>query len=617
MVSLQHTYTIMSRQSSSEHGDFNSYPEPPHGLYASSSQMDMSIPTSSYMFPASMGFEQATTYADATQYVYNGQQSPGVFEEGDLQMPPSNHSTASACSSNAGSPLSHHGQIGLNPEWTQHGLGLTPGIVPSDYYSAAGTEYTSYTAPGMEDFTFEFPSTKPHGFVDPSLIHPEISRPMAMPGYEAAYHQAYPASPSASSSPQPAARNASRSPFLHEGYQPHYSPYSAPLDGRRPSIHSFQSGYSEAGNAYSGDETKEKQRCPHPDCGKTFKDLKAHMLTHQNERPEKCPIQTCDYHVKGFARKYDKNRHTLTHYKGNMVCGFCPGSGTPAEKSFNRADVFKRHLTAVHGVEQTPPNSRKKTSGANTGKKLTGYPPDATGKCSTCSQTFSNAQDFYEHLDDCVLRIVQQEDPSEANNARLLAEVENDKKVHQTLERNNLPMQTMLTTMQDNSDDEEDDLDMDEDDEDEASKDELSLSRKRKASGMISGALKSRGMTHSRGGVPGRVGKSKGRKSKQQRPKSWDLNKDLVKMKKRVLGVFDGPRRLAKDDMVLSTEHEVRIKLQDGKSYVTDLDMFTVMRAEGFHGATDAEKGAWVSDDPTPEQYQQMQALLKQEPVEA
>ncbi|KAM0280312.1 hypothetical protein ACHAQH_004148 [Verticillium albo-atrum] len=606
----------MSRQSSSDHGDFNSYPEPPHGVYTAS-QMDMGIPANSYMFPASMGFEQSPTYGDTTQYMYNGQPSPGVFEEGDLQMPPSNHSTASASSSNVGSPLSHHGQIGVNHEWTQPGLGLTPGIVPSDYYSVAGTEYTSYAAPGMEDFTFEFPSTKPHGFVDPSLIHPEISRAMPMSGYEAAYHQPYPASPSASSSPQPAARNASRSPFLHEGYQTQYSPYVAPLDGRRPSIHSFQSGYSEGGNAYSGDETKEKQRCPHPDCGKTFKDLKAHMLTHQNERPEKCPIQTCDYHVKGFARKYDKNRHTLTHYKGNMVCGFCPGSGTPAEKSFNRADVFKRHLTAVHGVEQTPPNSRKKTTGANTGKKLTGYPPDATGKCSTCSQTFSNAQDFYEHLDDCVLRIVQQEDPSEANNARLLAEVENDKKVHQTLERNNLPTQTMTTTMQENSDDEDDDMEMDEDDDDEASKDELSLSRKRKASAMTSGAIKSRGMTHSRGGVPGRIGKSKGRKSKQQRPKSWDLNKDLVKMKKRVLGVFDGPRRLAKDDMVLSTEHEVRIKLQDGKSYVTDLDMFTVMRAEGFHGATNAEKGAWVSDDPTPEQYQKMQDMLKQEPIEA
>lgn len=176
---------------------------------------------------------------------------------------------------------------------------------------------------------------------------------------------------------------------------------------------------------YSGDESKEKQRCPHSDCGKVFKDLKAHMLTHQQERPEKCPIQTCDYHVKGFARKYDKNRHTLTHYKGTMVCGFCPGSGSAAEKSFNRADVFKRHLTAVHNVEQTPPNSRKRaaTSAANGGKKLTGYAPDATGKCSTCSATFSNAQDFYEHLDDCVLRIVQQEDPAEAINARRLAEV--------------------------------------------------------------------------------------------------------------------------------------------------------------------------------------------------
>ena len=76
-----------------------------------------------------------------------------------------------------------------------------------------------------------------------------------------------------------------------------------------------------------------------------------------------------------------------------MVCGFCPGSGSAVEKSFNRADVFKRHLTAVHGVEQTPLNSRKKTpSGSAAGKHLTGlYPSDATGKCSTCSQTFANA----------------------------------------------------------------------------------------------------------------------------------------------------------------------------------------------------------------------------------
>jgi hypothetical protein len=36
------------------------------------------------------------------------------------------------------------------------------------------------------------------------------------------------------------------------------------------------------------------------------------------------------------------NRHALTHYKGNLVCDFCPGYGTPTEKSFNRVDVFTR-----------------------------------------------------------------------------------------------------------------------------------------------------------------------------------------------------------------------------------------------------------------------------------
>ncbi|OQE16800.1 hypothetical protein PENFLA_c026G04506 [Penicillium flavigenum] len=174
-------------------------------------------------------------------------------------------------------------------------------------------------------------------------------------------------------------------------------------------------------------------KCPHPDCGRVCKDIQAHMLTHQLERPEKCPILTCEYHIKGFARKYDKNRHTLTHYRGTMVCGFCPGFGSPAEKSFNRADVFKRHLTSSHGVEQTPPNYRKRGPGA-AAKKGTNYSPDATVKCSTCTSAFSNAQDFYEHLDDCVLRVVQQEEPSEAINQQRLAEVASDEEVKNTMQ---------------------------------------------------------------------------------------------------------------------------------------------------------------------------------------
>ena len=143
--------------------------------------------------------------------------------------------------------------------------------------------------------------------------------------------------------------------------------------------------------------------CPNPDCGSLVEDLAAHMLTHQAERPEKCPIVTCEFHHRGFARKYDKQRHTLTHYKGTMVCGFCPGSGSAAEKYFNRADVFKRHLTSVHGVQQVAPGSLKKSEG---------FPSDSTGTgtCSICSLTFDNPQNLYEHLDNCVLNEVMIQD---------------------------------------------------------------------------------------------------------------------------------------------------------------------------------------------------------------
>ncbi|KAK2045309.1 hypothetical protein LZ31DRAFT_253217 [Colletotrichum somersetense] len=611
MVSIDQSYTMLPKHLGSEHDDYVLYPEPPQGVF-SSAPLEMSIPADvSYMYPTSMAMDAPSLYDN--NFMYQSRPSPGLYEDTEFQLPSSDLSTTSlpsAASSNVGSPQSHHEQPALVHDWTHPAIAaLTPGIVPHDYYNTTGTEYTTYAGPGMEDFAgFDFANTKPPGFVDPSLIHPGISRPMAMN----AFHNPnqYPTSPALSASSQSMVRNGSQSPFLHSGFQPqpqtqHFSPYATPADARRPSLHSFPSNYSDVNN-YSGDEGKEKQRCPHPECGKTFKDLKAHMLTHQNERPEKCPIVTCDYHIKGFARKYDKNRHTLTHYKGTMVCGFCPGSGSAAEKSFNRADVFKRHLTAVHGVEQTPPNSRKKSTGASSGKKLAGYPPDATGKCSTCSQTFSNAQDFYEHLDDCVLRIVQQEDPSEAINAQRLAEVENDKEVHQTLEKNHLPTQTQMPSMQEEDDDE----DMVEDDDDEEDCKLRTNSPTKRKGNPVNGVQKSRGLTHSRGGPPIPL-KAKSRKNRRDYPSSWGFDKCQMTMKKRVMAVFEGPRRLAKDDMMLSTDHEVRIKLSDGNSYVTDLDVQTLKRAEGFLGATDEEKAQWISDDPTEEQIRQMHEILE------
>ena len=250
----------------------------------------------------------------------------------------------------------------------------------------------------------------------------------------------------------------SASPYLRTQS---YQPYPTFNGSRRPSISSVHSRNSQ-GSLSSEDSNK--GLCPIPTCGRHVKDLKAHMLTHQNERPEKCPIPTCEYHTKGFARKYDKNRHTLTHYKGTMVCGFCPGSGSAAEKSFNRADVFKRHLTSVHQVEQTPPNARRKSPAAASSRK--GYSREVSGMCSTCGVTFASAQEFYEHLDDCVLRVVQQADPSEAINEKLLTSVAEDQQVQETMEKHMLPttVDYSAPTSFDEDEDAEEDKDVEEED---------------------------------------------------------------------------------------------------------------------------------------------------------
>jgi hypothetical protein len=340
------------------------------------------------------------------------------------------------------------------------------------------------------------------------------------------------------------------------------------------------------------------------------------MLTHQNERPEKCPITTCEYHVKGFARKYDKNRHTLTHYKGTMVCGFCPGSGSAAEKSFNRADVFKRHLTTVHGVEQNPPNSRKKSPG---GRKPYSSVSNVAGTCSTCSVTFANAQEFYEHLDDCVLRVVQQADPSEAINQRLLTSVAEDKDVTETLDRNGLSKSIEYTVPAYNEDEEDVEDEEEEFDNDDHNDDTYGSRRSRSGKGGIKSTKSSQhwqltggahhtstnkitkssaprpGLTFSKGGVA--LHTSSRKKSRKNYPISWGCPTDKMKMKKRVLCVYDGARRLWKDDMMLDQEFEVRMKLPDGKSYVTDLDVQTCKRADGVLGATAEERGEWVPDN--------------------
>jgi hypothetical protein len=93
------------------------------------------------------------------------------------------------------------------------------------------------------------------------------------------------------------------------------------------------------------------------------------------------------------------------------------------EKSFSPADVFKRHLLAVYNVEQTAPKGWQKKCAKGKGIHTGDYTNNnLSGKCSTCDITFATAQQFYEHLDDCVLSKVMEKERAVSDNERNLAQ---------------------------------------------------------------------------------------------------------------------------------------------------------------------------------------------------
>ena len=57
--------------------------------------------------------------------------------------------------------------------------------------------------------------------------------------------------------------------------------------------------------------------------------------------------------------------------------------------------------------------------------------------------------------------------------------------------------------------------------------------------------------------------------------------------------VFDGPKLLCKDQMMMSTEWEVRAKLSESAE-VTDLDYWTMRRAEAFSEEAPSKRGEAV-----------------------
>lgn len=210
--------------------------------------------------------------------------------------------------------------------------------------------------------------------------------------------------------------------------------------------------------------------------------------------------------------------------------------------------------------------------------------------CSTCGVAFANVQDFYEHLDDCVLRVIQQGDPCEAINERILSSMIDDKAVRDTLERHSLSSASNFAGPPVFDDDDEDDDEEERYIKDETSSPVLANSNNRDAA--------RQGMTYSKGGVSIHSG-TKNNKRRKDYPPSWNAPPEKMKMKKRVLCVFDGPRRLWKDDLMLGIDNQVREPLS-GKNWVTSLDVQTLRRAEGILEATDEEKGSWLDEQGNP-----------------
>ncbi len=413
-------------------------------------------------------------------------------------------------SSSQSSRSSQRSSYSSLPDLEPYTFGLNPRIVDYETMRQDPNDWGNHPE---EEFSFCMSDTS---FVDQSSYTYDNTVTLFQPDFSPAYF---------SFQPVPLSEPVQNLEFQTSTYStfgsrlPSSQNYSYPAKG-----HSFVSNRLELGPddsiSSAGRSEELLGHCrPNPDYGKGFKDFKAHMLTHSKERPEKCPIVTCDYHVKGFCRKWDKNRHTLTHFKGTLVCSFCPGRNTAAAKTFQRADIFKRHLVSVHGAEHTPsPNSRKSYSPRCTIPRMESsacHLPGTYGKCSNCSAIFADAQIFYNHLDDCVMGSVLRHASSSFTNTPQNGQLSN------------------CTTHMDKA---------------EKSCDSDTMHRV--------------------------INKDQefGRKRGNDFSPSSGCPDDQMKMNKRVLCGFDGTRRLWRDETMLATDFDMSILWSSGASYITASD---------------------------------------------
>lgn len=209
---------------------------------------------------------------------------------------------------------------------------------------------------------------------------------------------------SAVSSRNPSARSTDYCPSLSSGStvsSRNPSARSSPGDLSVLTITSELFDLSHIDFAYIDDQKAKRDAGVTPAFARRFKVLQSHLL----DRPEKCPIESCEFHVKGFACKADKDRHICKHFDGTFKCGFCS-----IPRHFIDCDVFLRHLVGAHGacalqdLHAEPENLDQSRLLRNlrmqSAKDQPTLPLEA--KCNVCSTTFKPSG-MWEHLKGCVI----------------------------------------------------------------------------------------------------------------------------------------------------------------------------------------------------------------------
>ena len=117
------------------------------------------------------------------------------------------------------------------------------------------------------------------------------------------------------------------------------------------------------------------------------------------EDSRKCPVTTCEYHHRGFLLKEEREKHTMTHFEGDLRCG-CYNCRPLGRKVFNDLEQLRSHVWEfLRGY-------------TNSGRK--GF------ICSMCSCHF-NGLDYLKHLDDCIVHTVELEASGRARACPMLS----------------------------------------------------------------------------------------------------------------------------------------------------------------------------------------------------